>query len=157
MDGFFLRAESDFTVATNIERQDKEPSSGPPIIGSYGGKQPHELSPGKSFLALPDNRFGGNGLGILGEPEAALSATRQMSMSVRMHELIGANLQFASATHSPVPVAYPGAWICQISKSGLERVTYEDSVPCGVTHHFLNRSANVISQLLWSRVTQQHP
>jgi predicted ATPase len=145
---FFLRAESDFTVATNIERLDEEPSSGPPIIGSYGGKPPRELSPGKSFLALPDNHSGGDGLSILGEPGAALSATQQMSMSMRMHELTGANSQFVIATHSSILMAYPDAWIYQISKSGLERVAYEETEHFEVTRNFLNRHTNVISQLL---------
>jgi predicted ATPase len=37
-DGFFLRAESLFNVATEIENLDKEPSSGPPVINSYGNR-----------------------------------------------------------------------------------------------------------------------
>src|SRR6267154_1234643 len=36
-DGFFLRAESFFNVATEIENLDAEPSPGPPVINSYGG------------------------------------------------------------------------------------------------------------------------
>lgn len=36
-DGFFLRAESFFNVATNIEQMDAEPAPAPPVIGSYGG------------------------------------------------------------------------------------------------------------------------
>lgn len=38
-DGFFLRAESYFNVATEIERLDEEsdPLAGPPLIGGYGG------------------------------------------------------------------------------------------------------------------------
>jgi predicted ATPase len=71
-DGFFLRAESFFNVATEIERLDEEPG-GPPIIKSYGGRSLHEQSHGESFLALMTERFGGNGIYILDEPEAALS------------------------------------------------------------------------------------
>jgi predicted ATPase len=40
-DGFFLRAESFFNVATEIEELDKGPG-GPPIINSYGGRSLHE-------------------------------------------------------------------------------------------------------------------
>jgi predicted ATPase len=72
-DGFFLRAESFFNVATDIDRMDAEPSFAPPVINSYGGRSLHEQSHGESFLALMLNRFGGNGLYILDEPEAALS------------------------------------------------------------------------------------
>src|SRR5437016_2146609 len=41
-DGFFLRAESFFNVATDIERLDAEPSLDPPVIDSYGGRSLHE-------------------------------------------------------------------------------------------------------------------
>ena len=44
MDGFFLRAESFFNVATNIEALDREPAPAPPIINSYGGVSLHEHS-----------------------------------------------------------------------------------------------------------------
>lgn len=87
-DGFFLRAESYFNLATNIEHLDAEPAYSPPIIDSFGGKSLHKQSHGESFFALLENRFRGNGLYILDEPEAALSPSRQMSMLVRMHDLI---------------------------------------------------------------------
>lgn len=38
--GFFLRAESYYNVASEIERLDKEP--GPPLLPAYGGVSPHE-------------------------------------------------------------------------------------------------------------------
>ncbi len=73
--GYFLRAESYFNVATEIERLDEGPSVGddPPIIASHGGRSLHEQSHGESFLALINHRFFGGGLYILDEPEAALS------------------------------------------------------------------------------------
>jgi predicted ATPase len=39
-DGFFLRAESFFNVATEIEERDKG-LGGPPIINAYGGRSLH--------------------------------------------------------------------------------------------------------------------
>jgi predicted ATPase len=48
-DGYFLRSESFFNVATEIEMLDKEPSSAPPIINSYGGVSLHQQSHGESF------------------------------------------------------------------------------------------------------------
>ncbi len=48
-DGYFLRAESFFNVATEIEHLDAEPSFGPPVIDSYGGRSLHEQSHGESF------------------------------------------------------------------------------------------------------------
>jgi predicted ATPase len=147
-DGFFLRAESYFNVATYIEELDAEPAFAPKIIKSFGGKSLHEQSHGKSFFALLDNRFRGHGLYILDEPEAALSPSRQMSMLVRMHDLIGENSQFIIATHSPILMAYPDAWIYQIGPRGLGRVAYEDTEHFAVTRNFLNRHESMLRQLL---------
>lgn len=149
-DGFFLRAESYFNVATNIEQLDSEPAFGPPVIESYGGKSLHQQSHGESFFALIENRFRGNGLYILDEPEAALSPSRQMSMLVRMHDLVAENSQFIIATHSPILMAYPDAWIYQIGSKGLERVAYEDTEHYEVTRNFLNRHESIMAQLLGS-------
>lgn len=60
-------------MATNIDEMDREPSFSPPVIDSYGGVSLHEQSHGESFLALVHHRFGGRGLYLLDEPEAALS------------------------------------------------------------------------------------
>jgi hypothetical protein len=57
MNGFFLRAESFFNLATDIEEMDAEPSTTPPIINSYGGRSLHEQSHGESFLTLLQHRF----------------------------------------------------------------------------------------------------
>ena len=140
-DGFFLRAESYFNVATYVDGLDGG-------AASYGGRSLHEQSHGESFLALMDNRLGGKGLYIFDEPEAALSPSRQMSMLVRMHDLIAADSQFVIATHSPILMAYPDAWIYQLGPHGLERVDYEDTEHFVITRNFLNRHRTVISQLL---------
>lgn len=147
-DGFFLRAESFFNLATEIERLDEEPSFGPPIINSYGGRSLHEQSHGESFFALMLNRFDGNSLYILDEPEAALSPSRQMAMIVRLHELTGQSSQFIIATHSPILMAYPDAWIYQISEQGLEKVDYTDTEHYIVTKRFLENTNRQIHLLL---------
>lgn len=147
-DGFFLRAESYFNVATTIDQLDADPSISPKIIGAYGGKSLHEQSHGESFFALLENRFRGNGLYILDEPEAALSPSRQMSMLVRMHDLIDLNSQFIIATHSPILMAYPDAWIYEISSAGPNRVEYEDTEHFQLTKSFLNRHRDMLDQLL---------
>ncbi len=93
--GYFLRAESYFNVATEIERLDREGGMGPPIIASYGGRSLHEQSHGESFIALVKNRFSANGFYVLDEPEAALSPQKQLSFLVAMHDLVqGGNSQF---------------------------------------------------------------
>jgi predicted ATPase len=147
-DGFFLRAESYFNIGTEIERLDEDPFGGPPLIDAYGGKSLHEQSHGEAFFALFDNRFRGDGLYILDEPEAALSPQRQLSFLARLHELVLARSQFIIATHSPILLGYPDAWIYQASGRGLERVEYEDTEHFQVTRNFLNRRQVFLDVLL---------
>ena len=58
-DGFFLRAESFYNVATNIDEMDEAPSFGPRLIDSYGGVSLHDQSHGESFLALVEQPLRG--------------------------------------------------------------------------------------------------
>lgn len=140
-DGFFLRAESYFNVATYVDTLDGG-------VQSYGGRSLHAQSHGESFMALLEHRLRGRGLYIFDEPEAALSPSRQMSMLVRMHDLIAAESQFIIATHSPILMAYPDAWIYQIGPQGLERVAYEDTDHFRVTRGFLNHHHDTLRNLL---------
>jgi predicted ATPase len=137
-DGYFLRAESYFNVATEIERLDEGPG-GPKIIDSHGGRSLHEMSHGQSFMALLEHRFRGNGLYILDEPEAALSPNRQLTFLARLHELVAAKSQFIIATHSPIILGYPEALIYEVSDRGVFPADYEDLEHVSVTRNFLNR------------------
>ncbi|MFI9503635.1 AAA family ATPase [Nocardia sp. NPDC052566] len=147
-DGFFLRAESFFNVATNIENLDREFSFGPPVIDSYGGVSLHEQSHGESFFALMLHRFGGNGFYVLDEPEAALSPNRQLAMIARLHELVRARSQFVIATHSPLLMSYPDAWIYQIGDDGYELVDYEETAHYRLTRTFLENPDTYLDMLL---------
>ena len=139
-DGFFLRAESHFNVSTQIDELG--------AVNAYGGVSLHEQSHGESFFALIDHRFRGEGLYILDEPEAALSPNRQLSFLARMHELIGRNSQFIIATHSPIILGYPEAWIYEATARGLDRVEYEDTEHFQITRSFLNRRQTFLETLL---------
>ena len=108
-DGFFLRAESVYNVATNIDELSKEIPGD--FLKSYGGKSLHDGSHGESFFALIMNKFGKNGLYILDEPEAPLSPIRQMSLISRMDELVKGSRQFIIATHSLILMEYPKSFI----------------------------------------------
>jgi predicted ATPase len=145
--GFFLRAESFFNVATEIERLDEGPG-GPPVINSYGGRSLHEQSHGESFLALMLERFGGNGVYILDEPEAALSPQRQLTVLSRMHDLVRDGSQFIVATHSPILMAYPDACIYRCDKDGLTQVAYQDTDHFKVTREFLANPERMLRILL---------
>ncbi|MDO6706642.1 AAA family ATPase [Photobacterium sp. 1_MG-2023] len=146
-DGFFLRAESFYNVSTHIDELDEAPSFGPPIIDSYGGVSLHHQSHGESFLSLMVERFGGKGLYILDEPEAALSPMRQMSVLSRMHQLVQDQSQFIIATHSPMLMAYPGALIYQIGPNGIHPIKYEDTEHYTITKAFLNHPQPMLDAL----------
>lgn len=135
--GYFLRAESFFNVATNIEELDREPAFAAPLIDSYGGRSLHEQSHGESFWALVQHRFGPGGLYILDEPEAALSPRRQVLLLERIAELMRQGSQFLIATHSPIISALSGALIYELSPMGVARVTYEETDCFRVTVDFL--------------------
>ena len=147
-DGFFLRAESLFNVASEIEHLDEDPWGGPPIINSYGYRSLHEQSHGESFFAVMLHRFGGQGFYVLDEPEAALSPTRQLAMLSRIHQLVQKRSQFVIATHSPILMAYPNAWIYQIGNSGLTRVSLEDTEHYVVAKRFLNDPHQQVARVL---------
>jgi predicted ATPase len=147
-DGFFLRAESYFNVATEIEKLDAVPASSPPLINSYGARSLHEQSHGESFLALVTERFFGNGLYLLDEPEAALSPTRQLALMARIHELVKQRSQFIIATHSPLLLAYPNATIYSLEPDGIRKLAYEETEHYQITRRFLLDHEAMLARLL---------
>lgn len=146
-DGFFLRAESYYNVASYIDELDKIVCRQPPLKESFGGKSLHEQSHGESFFALFQNRLRGNGLYILDEPEAALSPTRQMSLITRMHDLAEMGSQFIIATHSPIIMAYPDSYIYEIG-DGIERVRYEETEHYQIMKAFINNKEKMLKELI---------
>lgn len=128
-DGFFLRAESFYNVATMIDETGATPW--------YGGKSLHAQSHGEAFLTLLTEKFVGGGLYILDEPEAALSPSRQMAMLARMHELVVDASQFIIATHSPILLACPGARIYELDEDGFRETEYDDLDVVRLTRGFL--------------------
>ena len=139
-DGFFLRAESFYNVATQID--DLE------VGANYGPQSLHEQSHGESFLALVQNRFWGNGLYLLDEPEAALSPLRQMTLLREIRRLASReNSQFLIATHSPVLMAYPDACIYQFTENGIAQTEYRDCEHYRLMHDFLSQPERFVSYL----------
>lgn len=146
-DAFFLRAESYFNLATQIEKLDEDPFGGPPIIDSYGKKSLHEQSHGESFIALVKHRFNGSGFYVLDEPEAALSPSRLLSLMTLMHELVADGAQFLIATHSPILMAYPLATIFLMAPDGPREVSYRATEHYAVTKRFLNDPEGMLEKL----------
>jgi predicted ATPase len=142
-DAFFLRAESFYNVATWIDQLGFSPDKSP-----YGPGSLHDQSHGESFLSLFIQRFSGNGLYLLDEPEAALSPQRQLTFLAQLHDLVKRGSQFIIATHSPIIMAYPNATIYLLSDNGIETVEYEDTEHVRVTRAFLNRTDKMLDDLL---------
>lgn len=147
-DGFFLRAESFYNAASYIDRLDREPSFGPPLIGSYGGVSLHRRSHGESFLALVQHRFGGHGVYLLDEPEAALSPARQLTLLAQLDDLVKRESQFIIATHSPILMAFPGAEILEFSENGIRPAAYRETEHYQITRRFLEDPERMLRLLL---------
>ena len=139
-DGFFLRAESFYNTASYLDQNS--------TLLRYGGVSFHEQSHGESFLSLVVNRFEGNGLYILDEPESALSPQRLMSLLVAIDDLVNNNSQFIIATHSPILMAYPNAEILQFTEQGIQKVGYKDTEHYKITKQFIDTPERMISYLL---------
>lgn len=140
-DGFFLRAETFYNVATEIDNLNFASSL-------YGNKSLHHQSHGESFISLIENRFKGNGLYILDEPEAALSPANQFKFLVLMHKLVKNNSQFIITTHSPIIMGYPDADIFFIEDNSLKKSNYENTPHFQLTKYFLNNRNDVLKDLL---------
>ena len=147
-DGFFLRAESLYNVATNIDELDKQPAASPPLIEGYGGVSLHNQSHGESFLSLVQNRFFGNGFYILDEPEAALSPMRLLTLLSEINRLVNNNSQFIIATHSPILMAFPGAEIWEFSEQGVKKSPYKETEHYRITKQFLENPEKMLHYLL---------
>lgn len=106
MDGYFLRAEAHFNIATE-----------------YGGSAPgavdlHRMSHGESVMQVVQQAFHGNGLYLLDEPESGLSTIRQLALLAELHAVAQAGAQLIIATHSPVLLALPGAEVWEFTAEG---------------------------------------
>lgn len=145
-DDFFLRAESFYNVASEVDRLAGDPAD--PFLDSYGSKSLHAQSHGESFLSLMLNRFRGNGLYLLDEPEAALSPSRQMTLLACMHSLVQKQSQFIIATHSPILMAYPDAQILLLSDDGLQPIGYKQTEHYQITRSFLENPERMLRVLM---------
>lgn len=121
---FFLRAESFYNFASEVERLVEEDGFHS-LYRSYGGNL-HECSHGESFLKLVQNRFTDHGLYILDEPEAPLSPQSQMSLLCIIDDLVKQGSQFIIATHSPILISYRKGEILDLNHD-FQKVDYQDT------------------------------
>jgi predicted ATPase len=127
-DAYFLRAESFYNVATEMEKLG---------VAEYGDKPFHEQSHGEAFFTLFADRFNNEGIYILDEPEAALSPARQLAFLALLHEFIQGGAQFVIATHSPILMAYPQARILHFGPDGIREQAYKETEHYRITRGFL--------------------
>ncbi|MBI1296174.1 AAA family ATPase [bacterium] len=139
-DGYFLRAESFYNVATYMD------TTG--YLGGYGGMSLHARSHGEAFFSTLTDKLRGNGLYIFDEPEAALSPNRQMAALTAIHRLVQAESQFIIATHSPILMAYPRAKILLLNDDGITEVAYDETEHYNVTKDFLINYPAMLRYLL---------
>ena len=137
-DGYFLRAESFYNLATYMDETG--------YLAGYGDRSLHQQSHGESFMTMLLHKLRGNGLYIMDEPEAALSPARQMAALSAI--LVENDSQFIIATHSPILLAYPRARIYQFSESGINEIRYEDTDHYSVTREFLNNHDEMLKILM---------
>jgi predicted ATPase len=140
-DAFFLRAESFYNVVSYLEQIDG--------FDAYGGESLHTRSHGESFMTLLLTRISGGGLYLLDEPEAALSAARQLALLVRMHQLLESKpeTQFIIATHSPIVLAFPGAQIFSFDRTPPCEIDYRLTDAYAITRRFLADPDRALSEL----------
>jgi predicted ATPase len=140
--GWFFRAESFFSIARYLDEAAQEPLSGPP---------PDYLSHshGEGFLRFFAERCQRQGLFIFDEPESALSPSRQMEFLKLLHSMDKSGFaQVIMATHAPILMAYPRAWLLRLSKYGLEPATLEETDHYRVMREFFANPAQFIDMML---------
>jgi len=142
--GYFLRAESFFNVASFVDAGEIHS----PDLSLYGDTPLHQQSHGQSFLALAANRFGGEGLYILDEPEAALSVSGALALLAIVVRAARAGAQFVIATHSPILLACPESQIYELDDDGLAPCAYDALDAVRFTRGFLDAPERFIRAAL---------
>ena len=140
-DGFFLRAESFFNIASRMD----DLGIGDPD----DGRSLHSRSHGESFLSLLGTKCRRNGLFLLDEPEAALSPQRQLAFLVLMHDVVRVynNAQFIISSHSPILLGYPRAQIFSFDGARIDETDYEHLANVQIVRRFLNDRERYLQEL----------
>lgn len=142
-DGFFLRAESFFNLASYIDKAGD--------LAYWGGRALHDQSHGQSFLAVFRSRFSTarRGIYLLDEPEAALSPARQLEFLRLLHEWnLSANAQLIIATHSPILMSYPDASLISFDGERLRETSFRETEHYRITRAFLMNPEAHLAELM---------
>lgn len=71
-----------------------------------------------------------------------------MSFLALLHRFCEGGAQFVIATHSPIIMAYPDAWIYVLGEAGPVRVPYEETEHYKVSRAFLSSPQKMLARLL---------
>lgn len=122
----------------------KEEEYGDP---AHPSQKYHERSHGESFFLVAQKQFRPNGVYILDEPEAALSAQRQLAFLLEINECVKNGSQFFIATHSPILLAIPNAEILSFDGGDIHPCKYEETDSYQVTEMFINNRKRLLESL----------
>jgi len=106
------------------------------------------FSHGEAYLHIMNQRINKRGVYLLDEPEAALSAAKQLTLIHFMrNHLSQFNSQFIIATLSPILIAYLNSNIYEITENGMEKTKLNDTEHYTVTKSFINNPAAFLRHL----------
>ena len=134
------RAASRAQLRDDSERVDEAASA--QYLGLYDAR-----SHGESFLELFENRVT-DGLYLLDEPEAPLSAQRQLTLITQIAAAVEDGAQFVIATHSPILLAFPGATIYAFGDGAPRAVPYAELEHVRLTRDFLNAPGRYLRHIV---------
>ena len=137
--GYFLRAESFYNVATAEEQYGD---------ADHPSERYHEKSHGESFLATAQKQLGPNGLYFFDEPEAALSPYRQLTLLMELERCARQGSQLFIVTHSPILLGIPGAQILTFDDGPVHPCTYEETDSYQVMEMFINNRKQLLKHLI---------
>jgi len=172
--GFFMRAEDFFGYAKKMAQmrdemeqdlsqvdedyKDRSPTAKNlakmPYLREIGeikrsyGEGLDSGSHGEAFLKLFRERFVGEGLYLLDEPEAPLSPNRLLMLLALMKLMVDQGAQFLIASHSPILMAFPGAKILSFDGGPIHEVDYDTLDHVILTRSFLNDPQSYLRHLM---------
>jgi Predicted ATPase len=144
-DGYFYRAETYYNLISELDNLG--------ISQELFAHDLHNRSRGEGILDLMHNRFFGNGLYVIDEPESGLSIDSQMKILIRMHELVGQNSQLIISTHSPIILSYPNAKVYELSEGSISNVDLHETDLYTTWKLFFQESESFIEKLLLAPAT----
>ena len=141
--GVFFRAETWFSL---IEAAHADVAAFPQQNWGSGWTGLARRSHGEGHADVLFDRLGVS-LHLLDEPESALSIRRQMTLLTVLADRCRDGAQFIIATHSPVILAFPQAWIYRFAADGVQRIAYEDADPVVELTRFMAHRPRIVHEL----------